>query len=1254
MALFKNIFGNVPCPTLGEKLSTPLSPEEFLRAKERVAELEYDLDTIQDQVFLTATTDAKRKELVKGQLTLTKWLNRLNKLEKLNPRVTSKVSDYLARWFNYQVGLAGSIKYTADRVNISVRSMIETTGRIVSIKRVEELRSTIKALPIDVTPREVEELITTSIEVGAYGRVLHANGNTTSASVFAKFRQDKYIERLRNLGLDDAEIEHIFDLAVDVGTAYQEAATIARGMGTEINTLQNLGYVTHVLTQMGKLRLTDITEALPLLNHERVSDMTLSTIFNNQRSTNTFAIEDLAALAEVTGIADNLLLVQGTDSVFSQAPVMGESYIRGVQKVPDMYMAPVGGNFDEIKAVSLIDGAASWLRNIDPSIEVIVGKLDNLATIMRGVDTLKIRRNLVVNDLPIDGLIIKVPNAATGMGTVTHFIPVYGTVQPFDYLGAMHPIIEHPFVLVDFLYNRLGSHATDELLLETGILTKVPMTAVEFWDYFNTKYHFGFREPGDFIKLTFEENMTDYTNSLNHAASIGAFIQAIIVDDARRANWSVSPKDPAFIANPELFSNYIPIGNFRERLLTSGFSEGQIELLKDVKVHPRVAKQFEAISYLTTDALSLGQFAKVMSEIGLFMNKSVLLAGGKQFLLNNTLTNMIVAAGAGNNSLRTLPTIKKLYKMFMEGIDHLSDQPFFYGSLKKGGPPRWFSEKEFILEWSNRHASGYAPGVYGEVRVSKNPIRAALGTPHSFLSSIEQMFQYVTAKGESISNKHLGLGERLGRTLEVGGLSVKTLISKSFAPVAYYSNFLEMAVQLSTYMSLAYKGADIQFGQVLTSGTNKFYHSFEELDKVIAENFIRPETMGIAEKSMSRFVQPFIQYALHTPPIVLRLMMRRPGMFMTYLRAQALMQRVEQEKNDLRQAGFKEFELDGNPYVLFTDPKTGKIGMLMPNGFNSIDSTITLFRDTGEAFMRVALGVPIGSPESIRSEYDPKTDKMSEFFRELMNGWYPWWQAGFEYVSGKDAQTGGSFADEWQDKWYSWNGMSLPRWAIITLDKLPFLRQLDKLNPFDLWGRAPLEDANGNPYRYRDGRVMVPGNLSVFGAERRPGADRKKDDAEFLNGMGTLMSVMGMNVRVVDYNKNLQSTYTDIQRLASNLATSLNQTEKDIQNEILKGELHSPADRERRIREFKKNIFIYGYVLTERYRVLAYMTDRSKFGGSVAPKELISKLDEDNLTIAAQYGKLPAIANKEMDEVASELAKYFRKAKELEDAEPTK
>ena len=1167
-----------------------VSQSDFRRFTEPLRAARRNFQDLVTQVFTNTVLDnAARTKLLEEQ-TLTKFYAELGEFTALNPGDVNKVTGWAAQLFDYQFGVGGRIKYSFDEMAQVSFGMLNLVGRVGAVQRSNELNNLIAALLPDV-PKYTKALIASeTVEIGSIPRNLIAAGDTASAQVFNQQRVEQWRQWMSSYGLTPEQIGALSDAGLGVSTVFSEMAVTARAFGVDVNPITNIGYIARIFEPDGALKFDDVLSQDGLLNVNVAARNDLSTRHNISRQNNWLVAEDIPTLVEVLGLSQGRLFSNMAVDGFYKPN--GFSYAEAMAgNKPAFLVMPDNANI--LKFDTKKDARKGLYDYIESNVTFPGGK--------QGVPYLEFQARYSDPDpvefikyartvLPqYDGIIISVYDNANVL-IEDNLMDVTGKIRPYDMTQEVLPLISDPVKFHEYVRTKLTGSQIDDLQA-LGVLNKLPMSNREVALYYATKYNWTGWDPHMLINLDIEDVLKRYKESLNHAVKTSAFIKGIISDPAATAGWALRRDSTEYLSRKEYYdANWVPLTKDAGEILQSiGLSGDEVAELTATLVHPNVAAQFRASLHLATDPTTQGIFAHTLQRVGRVGNRSILSADPIGYFMRNTAVTASWAWANGMNMLRWGPARDDIFRAFKDGLDSFDNTKEFGVMDGKTVTMREAFEK-FMMHQAGEVAAATANTVVGYKtgNVWDFFVNNTAGIPRAYW----QIFNYATARNASVGFKNIGFSERIMRFLKASGLKFESFTSNFFSPIAALTNMEELAIKWATFQTFVRKPG-VEWGQVFTSATHKQYGTWEELYRAMDDVFIRPDTAGVFTQYGTTWYQPFMQYQMKMPLLVMKWMVRNPAKFVAYLRWRDLNQEVENKRHSPVKAGFQDWELDGRPYMLGSevDSQTGELKFytLMANSWEPISATLEMFSGVANTAQRMFFQQPAGQQGDIRAS--ARHEDAQTFIRGLVAGKYPWITLPYELYTGKDAFTGRQFTDSPFENRVNVVGLSMPwQWAAVA-KKFPLVDRLDRMNPYGAWGEAPLKDVRGNLVVDVNGRPVRPGKLSIWNTERVQ-RDAKLNDISGRNIVYQVLRAAGFNVRVVEYDRNLQSNEQDIQKTITVMVDEMDKYRDNFKNQFTDGR---PLSQERLAREkevFKNQLILYGQLLLDQKRLQRYMRTR--------------------------------------------------------------
>ena len=657
-------------------------------------------------------------------------------------------------------------------------------------------------------------------------------------------------------------------------------------------------------------------------------------------------------------------------------------------------------------------------------------------------------------------------------------------------------IYDNDMVLYDAITNVLPD-ATINHLVESGILSKIPLTTDRVFNKLKQAYDLPYQSVNEVMNVDFGRAVQLYKKQLEHLA-VDANTVYGLARSAVKEGWGVTEQE--VLANPEKYLGWRPVSkvipdSLQERYLlgVDGFGH---DVLGNTFVSPMVADIIrgemnvissphlmgvlgEGLSFLrkynTTMWLSTSQFIGRQ-----FVNNFTQLfsAGGNPITMVEDMMRRTWAARKGHDMLQVWDNTKKLYHLEGEdlterelfkkliGTGYINDytQAGIEASTGKYTPRQSLLDQAKRTSRQLRHTFRQFPGHWGKAGEEVGAyvdefVNGTLGSPFRFANvEFETLAKFALAKTTFSKNKLVGW---------VTG-----------SPMIYDIKNLDDFVDYST----------------------RFFYWYD--DPIIKNDIVNS-------------VIPFLNYRTQNIHGTFRQAINHPSKFANYLRWYA-MSNAPMEKED--------FPVGGVPdYVWDTMPVFYKIGK----------EETGLKDDTFFYFPTVALIQQFGAKEDIESTielltgtgYESLTDKSETkpketFLKKIIKDESFLW-AKFLYAAstGEDPDTDYPLGETPGTKPASILGVKVTPWTKYSLMMVfPPLNNLDRWNPGNVFGQAPYYD------QYRE--EYVEGKLSWAGAERTA---KDRGDIPF-NPNSTMQELIGLKGNFIDIAYNMGATKDEVKR----------------------------------------------------------------------------------------------------------------------------
>lgn len=861
-------------------------------------------------------------------------------------------------------------------------------------------------------------------------------------------------------------------------------------------------------------------------------------------------------------------------------------------------------------ATSVADSFDS-VRAFAQAVGVEVGQEDNIGYFAR-----RITRDfqLRLQDLKIEDLLQSLQEDGVTLATLHNKSRSTNLLVPED-LGFVSAILgiptqeivqmlDDPLAWRQYLHNNLSAEQLD-LLIDAGVMQKLPMSSREVFEYFVRQYQLPYRHLSEMFELDPTTVVQAYTTNLQRSAGNSAMLRRIVDGEGLRRGWSVTRQ--MVESDPSTYREFVPLGSSfrtwaeRARINTTqlqqnmGLPAGMLDSLHDIYVHPMVARQWTALMEVSMSPALMDQFGRTLSYVGRWFNKRIL--SNVQYVSRSVFQNIMSSMMAGANAVYHIPSIIDVARLMSSGLSTFDNtRPF----VRVGG--QTYTRRQLFEWFLTKRGHSIAPGTNLfrlDVNEPGQVFRWFMDAPESVMTAMHNLLTYTAAHGDPVRGRKIGLNERLGRFTRKSWQIADGLLDDVFAPFALAANFFDIAFKWSTLQSIlenAETGRSVAdgIGQVLTSGQFRRFDDLDEAVRHIDEYFVNPYATGRSVSVINNFVRPFAVWSMANPPMQIRHMLRNPHLYLAYHRVRNFVNTPLAEDEDYNDANVPSWVLESYPVYLSRDDRGNPIVML-PNNFDPISDTFSWALSGSAEIRRVFLNQKLGTQEQLREQARSRAESFENYLVRLFGSGHLPWKILAEQLTGRDAFTGRSFLDDDLNVRPTFLGMRMNPRAIYILNKVPFLEWLDRTNPWDMFGEAPRFSS--------DGQQITPGRLSWLGTER--GRRNNIDQLDQNFGL-QLLRLAGLNVRTIDYEENVKYTISDIERTANELAQSIDSARLTLQN----GTTLSEAERSRITRERDEKINIWYQLMYDHARVMEWARERN-----VLPNDALFELQKLDIQV---------------------------------------
>lgn len=730
----------------------------------------------------------------------------------------------------------------------------------------------------------------------------------------------------------------------------------------------------------------------------------------------------------------------------------------------------------------------------------------------------------------------------------------------------LQDLFQKPLEWLDHLHKNLSGEQIDALV-DSGIMSKVPMTTREVFDYFVKQYDLPYTKMSELFVTNPVQALEKYKNSLRRAAGDSAMFRRII-NDGSRANWIVPramSDDPQFAGFKNLQD--IDIARF-------GISEQDAETFKGAFVHPRVYEQLSGLVELQTQPKTMHEFAQSLAWLQRQLNGGALLGSNVAWVAKTFFGNTIQYVAGGGNMARMIPAHIDMMKLMKNGLEAFDDvHPF----LKDGDV--FITKREAIKRFTIGRGHDFIPMTAGQ-RISDVASGYQAVNPLNIPKALHNIYSYGQLFGSPLD----GIKGSVTYTAKMFEDMQSTLLH----PFAVTTNYLDISTKwglLTSTMKIADVSDGIREAQQLLGGKH-FNATMDEAFQHLDNYMVDYASLGAGQQWFGKYVRPFAGYALMNPPMQIRHAMRNPTKFMAYMRLYSFLNSMN-DKPDVTEAGFSKYELNDLPMSLHYDPATKQATTMFPSNFDPIVDALVFGKDTATKVQRM-FGKNVGNGYERRSDLlTPYTvrqfleDTVAKNANSLV-------KVLAEVSSGKDSFTGMDIDKTKADLF----GVPVSSDVAWLMGKFPLIGALDR----KLGGRGVITDTAGN--------VVSPAERGLLGTPDRPASRSEKTQFYTEKELGTfrarVIATAGIKVKTIDVAENNQFTLADISKTGTALSSAIKQKEM-----ILREKPDTKG-----LAELETMRAQYLQLVVDAYRVKQWMEKNN-----VPSKDALNKLRENGIAV---------------------------------------
>lgn len=683
-----------------------------------------------------------------------------------------------------------------------------------------------------------------------------------------------------------------------------------------------------------------------------------------------------------------------------------------------------------------------------------------------------------------------------------------------------------------------------EMLIDSGLMSKVPMTSSELFEWMSTRYPMPFGNSFDDYFVTNPKMVLEgYVRELESA--VGSHGIARSLRDQGNAKGIIS--DVARDADDVPVSS-LQSGEFLEANGVTGY------------VHREVGRLIDTATGIEKSPHKMAGLAQAFNAFSSAARSQML--ANPQYVVRIFLGNTIQYASRGGDIPSLVSGISDVTKFMLKGIDSFDNtQPYRVIDGKS------VTHKEFMQMFVSARGMSSAPSVDGLKRGSGD--YSALN-PLLFPKKLGLMASIARdlPLGESFSYV---FGETLGQ--------YKKASQSILAPFATAAGYADMVFKYAlakavTKTDNAAWDTVRQGLRLATVADSTLYDSFDDVLDHIDRAYLTFDNMGKAPKALSSVI-PFFSFTFQNMSAVTRDLFRNPAKYIAAARVGSMVYDDVQEQQSIgNEASLPFFQREDFPIKVFQD-ENGNYGTL------SITNLSPLLSAAQDAQLYARLfGVRNVVKQSTEDERKQSVDnavgaertawqnRLADFFNKTTYGSF------FNSVTGKAGR-----AVDSSENTFVGVPMGSDVEGVLRV-AAPFLGYINSQNPLEVFGTR--ETLLGDEVDLASGADKVlDAKESVFGTDRTDYDNRAALWKR--NPLLGAMARIGFNVSYVEGKSNVRNYYSGLERDLSRLKKgyeelSLKQVQKP-----------SPANEAR----LKEVVTLYNKYEKQRLALQQYMMDNN-------------------------------------------------------------
>ena len=540
---------------------------------------------------------------------------------------------------------------------------------------------------------------------------------------------------------------------------------------------------------------------------------------------------------------------------------------------------------------------------------------------------------------------------------------------------------EHPYVM--------------EALLDNHLLSKVPYTTTEVFDYIRGTLKFPFEGIREVFAADWGTAMGLYRKALEDEAAKSGFI-SMMVQRVHDGAWGVSTVTAA--SNPELYKGWVPLRQaLDEGILSRNYQRHSTATLDNFLVHPVVARQAKAMQEIMMSPYNLGNIARVISHFNRIWRSMVLstveyiprqiwqtfistgAAGGDLLALTSNLLKLGGATVSRNHFVNMLDNSRKLYKL---RNGRLLTQRELYNHLEEIGLIEQAFDPATTVPLTKRYSGS--------------------GGMNWFKKHLRYLADTMSKEG-------------ILRTLEEGSANLADLSSPIMNAIMHTNVIMNNVGAFSAAESLLRQETASGPSHFLrtvrsipTGGVSKF-ETVEDVVDHLRHYFYQYDDVTWYDRQFRTFAIPFYGFLSKNVPAIVRYMVRHPSRFLAHQRMYQLMNYPVQDDEWLNEGSVDQWSMDANPIYWKVEggrPDGRDAYFVLP--MEPIDPVMSGVNFIGEPIQGLLNHMGIFRDSTVRTTGERLKDfpwaqtQSNRMWNEMLERVYPLYQSAVATFKGED------------------------------------------------------------------------------------------------------------------------------------------------------------------------------------------------------------------------------------------------------------